>query len=726
MQYPSSCRAILAATAFALACATPRAQEPSARFHEAYYLECERADYERALELYRAVESDRAAPKALRQKAGARARAVAEEIASSDFARLMPADAIFYLELNRPGQQLESLVSQLGLLGDGSAERLGISPKLIEGLLGLRGAAVAITEFDPRRGPQDGVLIAHPGKLDVVRGLLETALPAGASPVAAIGGHPTFDVEGQALVTLTHKLLVAGRKRATIEQVVARLAGDGGPCLADSESAQGALRMRGDDLAFFCLNVQPLLPMIEGLAQRAARRDPGVMAAMMLLDVRSTQTVAGHLGVDDQGLALELALDLDEGHRNIAFNLLRMSNLSAESLAMVPSGAAFFAAGALNQRGDVPAGNVDGRGRPAVSLMDLGREVFANVAEFALYVMPRVHEAPFGPMPEVALAMHCNDVERSMALWDLVLGSAQAGAGAAQEPQQAGNGVRYEIAGVPIYLGTKGHTLAVSPSEAAVAAALRGGGNGVAQDEAFAGAVRHFGSDSTVAVAAQVGRCMEIARHFMRGRQKQELEQVAGLLQNTSVALRLAQSSHRLGAAARVSGIPDVAPMVEHLVAQHRQRRGGRAVAARSAVRAPARAVVSVSPVEAFELAHGEGEIETARGKLKGLLSSAGEDPQTLNDLAWRLLTEERYGGQYDEIALSLSRTSNEASGWENWFYVDTYARALFENGDIEGAIRYEKKAIELGKDHPRIGEAKSQLEEFLAAAKGRKVGDDN
>jgi hypothetical protein len=101
---------------------------------------------------------------------------------------------------------------------------------------------------------------------------------------------------------------------------------------------------------------------------------------------------------------------------------------------------------------------------------------------------------------------------------------------------------------------------------------------------------------------------------------------------------------------------------------------------------------------------------------------SAAGDPMAVNNFAWALLTEAEYGNRYDDVALKLSKASNEATEWNNWYYLDTYARALFRSGSVKDAIAMQKKALEVGADDPRIDEARQSLQEYLDAAKERSI----
>ena len=121
-------------------------------FYKAYYLETQENDFEAAAKLYEQVASNSSVSKSVRAKAQARLAACREELACTDFASLMPPHTLFYAELSNPGQHIAGLVKQLGLLGDedpsanaGKPQRVAVSPALIRGVLGLRGASSQMT-----------------------------------------------------------------------------------------------------------------------------------------------------------------------------------------------------------------------------------------------------------------------------------------------------------------------------------------------------------------------------------------------------------------------------------------------------------------------------------------------------------------------------------------------------------------------------------------------------
>jgi hypothetical protein len=532
-----------------------------ALFHRAYYLEHEGGDLTQALEAYRRVAGDPQAKAELRELAGARARGLAEDLAASDLANLVPASTLFYAELSRPGEQLARLLDQLGLLGEAgriARDRIAVSPLLIEGALGLRGAAVAVTELMPN-GEPSGVVILHPGELGVLRGAIETFLPAGGEPLEPIGGHPAWSIDGKAVLCATSRLLVASTDARQIADVVGRLEGESFGSLGAEPRARQALGQERAGLLRFFLNAEPLKPMLRAQIQQAAQRDPGAAMAASLLDLESLQGVSGRIGVEEDGLSLELALDLAQGHRNLVFNLMRRPAVGRETLELVPQGAAFFVASAFNPAASV-APLQAGESGEVVTLLDFGRELFGNLIDAAIFGLPQSGSA--AGLPDVACVMRVNDAERTRGLWSLVLGIA---GGVPAAVERTGDAVleRYDVQGVPVFLGTRAGRVVLSPSRAALERSLAGDPRAsVLSDGVFQRALDVLGRSPTLIVAACPGRCAVLARGFMPADEARAMEPYAALLQKTVVSLAVQHSDTRLALAARVSAIPDISGLV--------------------------------------------------------------------------------------------------------------------------------------------------------------------
>jgi len=77
--------------------------------------------------------------------------------------------------------------------------------------------------------------------------------------------------------------------------------------------------------------------------------------------------------------------------------------------------------------------------------------------------------------------------------------------------------------------------------------------------------------------------------------------------------------------------------------------------------------------------------------------------PEMLNQLAWVILTQDGFKYRNLPFALEVSKAAYDATGGQDAAIVDTYARALFDNGKVREAVEMQKQAVELSKDSPDL-----------------------
>jgi hypothetical protein len=327
-------------------------------------------------------------------------------------------------------------------------------------------------------------------------------------------------------------------------------------------------RLGGPDaLLGFFVQAEPIRPLLELALAKAAQEDPDAAAALAFLDPQSLESLAGRLAVAPDGVALDLGLQLAEGHRNLAFNLLRLPSVGRDTLELVPEGAAFFAAAALNRR--APAAPAAEAGAPIVTFMDFGREVFANVVDVAVFGLPPAAGEAVTGLPDVACVVRANDVARSKAMWNFVLGLASSSsAGGSIDPERVEiAGVpseRYALEGVPMHLVPIEQGLLISPSRSALErslAALRAD-RSVLGDEVFRKALSRPEGRDTLLVVANPGRCARMAAALAPSSETARLAAFADALQRTVLAVGLEQTDTRLGLRARLSDVPDISRFV--------------------------------------------------------------------------------------------------------------------------------------------------------------------
>lgn len=92
------------------------------------------------------------------------------------------------------------------------------------------------------------------------------------------------------------------------------------------------------------------------------------------------------------------------------------------------------------------------------------------------------------------------------------------------------------------------------------------------------------------------------------------------------------------------------------------------------------------------------------------LLDAKTKNATTLNEWAWTILTDEKIKTRDLKLATKLAKAGLDASEGKDANILDTYARAMFDSGNVSEAITTQKKAIELAEND----EARQQLEETL------------
>ncbi len=744
------------------------AESAENKFHRAFYLEQGGGDWAAACKLYSEVTSDTAASADLKAKAQARLAACREELASRDLASLMPSDTLVYAELQRPGDQVLKLLEKLGLLaGDKplaakNGKRLAISPSLIRELLGVGGAAVALTGFNPMQMAPTGVIVFHPGDLEVIRGFIETGLPVGAETVEPIRGYATYKVENQAIVTLTARLVVVGNDRGQIDGVLRRLSGEETKSLATNPRLAEAIKDRGDSLLFFSVDAKSLMPYVTGMA--AATGAPARELAMVqaVLDPNSLQSVVGRLGVSDDGAFLSVAIRLEKGHHNLVYNFFRTAPINRDTLKCVPEGAAAFIVAAINEPSSrfAPAGSGKPEGAPVVTALDFGREIFANITSLAVFALPSTDEPAAGPscVPDVAAAITVNDPSKSEALWRQILGIASLATGA---PTIEGSAVQIEgrevrsyrfPENIVVHFATLDNDVLVAMTPAAMARTIKAkrSGASVLKDNAYAASLNRLGPDATRAVFVHPGRCFGVAKHFMPSQDAAEMEPFLPVLSDTVVSVVFEHSAEMLRMTGLVSGIPNVSDMVAEAIQKETAgKRGGERVARAATETKNTEGKAEGKRQEAKEKAK-EPAVETKKAESKDQgdvvskfksIAAGGDgnetasyaedvfrqlrnDAKALNNLAWELLTEGEYKGQFNEFALRLAERSNELSDYASWYFMDTLALAKFKAGQIEEAIKLQKKVIQMSKGEA-ADELKGRLAQYEAAAGKRNPGSD-
>jgi thiol-disulfide isomerase/thioredoxin len=115
----------------------------------------------------------------------------------------------------------------------------------------------------------------------------------------------------------------------------------------------------------------------------------------------------------------------------------------------------------------------------------------------------------------------------------------------------------------------------------------------------------------------------------------------------------------------------------------------------------------------------GKGGATQSEDLAKKLEAASSDNAEMLNDIAWTLLTDEKIKQRNLKLATKFARAAVEASHGQDAGILDTYARALFDTGNVDEAVRQQRKAIELCDEKER----KAELQETLKRYEGKLSG---
>jgi thiol-disulfide isomerase/thioredoxin len=110
------------------------------------------------------------------------------------------------------------------------------------------------------------------------------------------------------------------------------------------------------------------------------------------------------------------------------------------------------------------------------------------------------------------------------------------------------------------------------------------------------------------------------------------------------------------------------------------------------------------------------GEVEKAHSLAEAAVKNYADEPSYLNEVAWVLLTFENRKFHNYPLALRIAKVAVESSKSKDASILDTYARALFETGDVAGAIAQQEKAVALVSDPDEREPLEQTLKNYKAA----------
>lgn len=611
-------------------------------FQRGYYLQTLKNDPAGAAKAYEQVLADPAATAEMKADAQSRLAQCREDLATADLAALLPADALAYVEINRPGAHVGNLIRMFGLMGDPASQTkatgekpaapqgdaggvplapgfqvpadFAVSPALVRELEKVRGVAAAITSID-RHGIPDGVAVIHPGESDLLRGLAETSIQF-VQRADAIEGFKTYQIENEVWLVQTARLFVVARTKEQAVAAVARLKNPGAESLASNERFAKLAADRKDALAFAYLAGDQIGPLM--IAHGAFTE---AMIARSVVDLDKLESLTAVAKTTQDGIEVQAKVVMGEGHRNLAYALIRTAPATRRTLAHVPSGAAAIAILGLNPATKTPAEPVIPPGEPRyVTAMDLGREVFANIEEISVFVTPSANPDARTPIPEVGLVFGVKDAEQSQALWDQLLAlPSMFGAPLTSPPTdvtiegEKGRQFRFPYIPPVVLVAQKDRTF-LAGTQGAVAASLRvaaGKQDSLAKDPQLKALVDALPEHTSKGAVVHVGRAIRLAAPIAGRDMPPEIAASTSVFDDLTLSFVTDEQPTQFAVRAKAKGMPDVAKLVK-IAAQFDDTRRSRIVEARRQIDA-ARADAARADAEIRSLRERQAELDPQR-----------------------------------------------------------------------------------------------------------------
>jgi hypothetical protein len=222
----------------------------------------------------------------------------------------------------------------------------------------------------------------------------------------------------------------------------------------------------------------------------------------------------------------------------------------------------------LNPAGPPEAKRAAAGDTPQITAMDLGREVFSNIEEVSLFVLP-VSGGPGGRsrgpvIPDVGLVFAVKDASQSAALWNQLLAlPARFGLPLTQGPEQVKiegrAGKQYVFPFTPPIVVVEHDRLLLAGTHGAVTAALRCGTalSPISKDPSLAALVQGLPADTSKAILVDAARAMRMVGGI-GGRDAREIAEAAPLVEGLTVIAATGESPNQLVLRAEATGLPNV------------------------------------------------------------------------------------------------------------------------------------------------------------------------
>ncbi len=377
-----------------------------------------------------------------------KARSVLEDLTNFDPATLMPPGTLVYVELGSPGRQVETILNMLkgtpfenplAVVGGRASTNVNqrspadvvsalLNPSMLAEFKKIRSSAVGITGFS-RQGPPSTVAVMYPGKSDALRGVLLAVLGMGGTPGETIEGMQTTTIQNAVGVAYDDKVVIATQPPQQLAWCVKQYKGTiSEPSLATKNQSFAALGKKQRQEQALTLWAKADETYAKALEMFPPGKAPqGLLAANAIVDFRNMDSLTLSLAIEPDGLAYKAGVLFKDGHQSLAYDLIRTPNIGKAAFEAVPAQAVALASFALSAADGAQTEKLRA-GIQNVTGLDIGREIFANIKQVTLFVMPANGAPAKGPVfypGQLGLALTSHDPGQTRQLLSKLLGTAE-------------------------------------------------------------------------------------------------------------------------------------------------------------------------------------------------------------------------------------------------------------------------------------------------------------
>jgi hypothetical protein len=328
---------------------------------------------------------------------------------------------------------------------------------------------------------------------------------------------------------------------------------------------------RESAVVFAFVNAQEAMKRVYRIAGQNRHMMSELAVAQGFFDLAHLNSLSLAIGSTPDDLRADFVMSLAEGQTNMVYNLVRTPPMRGRVLAMTPASAAAVLAIGINPEGS-PSGTqqvaTQTQTVQAITGLDLGRELFANIREASIFVLaPDGVGGGMGPnLPDVGMVLAVGNADKSEALWTYLLSLPGRAQGKADQVPATTTVSGVEVQAFPMDQGVSVHfartkgaiVVGLTPRVIKEVIAVRGEGRGVLEEPVLRTGTAQLAEDTSVALIGHFGRLAQVARSVAPHEVPAAIGLLAEAAPNAMITVQADESPTRLRLAGNLSGIPAV------------------------------------------------------------------------------------------------------------------------------------------------------------------------